>query len=148
MHLSLLLSSLPGRIDIGSRPLMPKPFSWTRWLRNAMETLAERALLAAVRHVTKSAPEWTDDRVTDREELHAWNRILMTNRRLWCNRLVCEPSPISEDRRVCEPSPISEDSAAERDESWCDSENPPQDTSSSDSDSPNWYDRKTGRQRW
>ena len=101
-----------------------------------METLAERALLAAVRHVTKSAPEWTDDRVTDREELHAWNRITMTNRRMWFNRLVCEPSP------------ISEDSAAESDESWCDSENPPQDTSSSDSDSPNWYDRKTGRQRW
>ena len=108
-----------------------------------MGTLAERALLAAVRHVAESGLKWTDGRVTDREEPHAWNRITMTNRRLtcrissyrielWCIRLTGEHPVIGYDI----------------DEPWYDSENPPQDTSSSDSESPNWYDRKTGLHRW
>ena len=141
------MPSLPGRIHIASRPSLPKPIRGTRWLRNAMETLAERALLAAVRHVAESAPKWTDGRVTDLEEPHAWNRITMTNRRLTC-RDVSSHIKMWCIRLVCGPSSISEDSATESDEPWYDSENPPQDTSASDSESPNWYDRKTGLHRW
>ena len=147
VHLSLILPSLPGRIHIGSRPSLPKPVRGTRWLRNAMETLAERALLAAVRHVAESGPTWPSGRVRDQEEPRAWNRMTMTNRRLTC-RISSYRIEMWCIRLVCGPRPIFKDSAAESDEPWYDSENPPQDTSSSDSESPNWYDTKTGLHRW
>ena len=146
-HFAAFLPSLPGRIHIGSRPSLPKPVRSTRWLRNAMGTLAERALLAAVRHVAESASKWTDGRVTDREEPHAWNRITMTNRRLTC-RLASHRIELWCIQVVCGPRPVFKDSATESDEPWYDSENPPHDTSSSDSESPNWYDTKTGLHRW
>ena len=116
-------------------------------LRHAMGSTAERALLAAVQHVAGSTAKWTHDPGTDREEPHAWNRITMTNRRLTC-RLASHRIELWCIQVVCGPRPIFKDSAAESDEPWYDSENPPHDTSSSDSESPNWCDRKTGLHRW
>ena len=71
----------------------------------------------------------------------------MTNRRLTC-RIASYDIKMWCIQVVCGPRPICKISAAESDEPWYDSENLLQDTSSSDSESPNWYDKKTGLHRW
>ena len=121
---------------------MPKLVRVSRVLRNVMATLAERALLAAVRHVAESGPTWPDGRVRDREEPQVWNRMTMTNRRLTCR--------ISSYRlelgciRLTGAHPVI---GYDIDEPWYDSEDNWHERSS-DSSSPTWYYRKTGLQRW
>ena len=90
-------------------------------LRNVMATLAERALLVAVRHVAESKPRWP------RAELRAaWNKIAMTNRRLacrissyrisqWYTRLIC-----GRENRMQSQEPVVDDSAGGNDEPWGD----------------------------
>ena len=110
-------------------------------LGNAMATLVERALLAAVRHVAESGATWPSAEVRQ-----AWCRVTMTNRGLACR--------ISSDcirqwyytrlRQV-----LVDVSAGDSDEPWYDSEDNGYDTeSSSRSSGSTWYDRKTGLMRF
>ena len=127
--------------QIGSRLSVPKLVRGSRWLRNAMGTQAERALLAAVRHVAEPGAQWPG------AELRlAWFRMTMTNSRLACR--------ISSDRikkwyvrfvyygREPRWESLVDDSAGDSDEPWYDSEDNWHE-SSSDSSSPTWYDGET-----
>ena len=84
-----------------------------------MGTLAERALLAAVRHVAESGATWPSA-----ELRQAWNRMTMTNCRLACR--------ISSDRifdwylrLVWGLEPVVDASAGDSEEGLYDSEGPP-----------------------
>ena len=143
MHLCIMLPSLLVRTQVGSRLSVTKSVRGARWPRQAMGTLAERALL-------------------DDNEQRAWNRMTMSNRRLVCRvssyhiwqfydrtRHGSGTSPTfvwshlaaqilgdfaGESSHV--PSALFADLAEDSDEPWHDS--------SSNSSSPTWYERKTG----
>ena len=162
MHLCIMLPSLLVRTQVGSRLSVTKSVKGARWPRQAMGTLAERALLAAGRHMADTGATWPNGRVRDHEEPRAWNRMTMSNRRLVCRvssyhiwqfydrtRHGSGTSPTfvwshlaaqilgdfaGESSHV--PSALFADLAEDSDEPWHDS--------SSNSSSPTWYERKTG----
>ena len=103
-----------------------------------MATLAERALLAAVRHVAESGATWPSV-----ELRQSWNRMTMTNSRLACRT--------SSDRifdwylrLAWGLEPVVDASAGDSEEGLYDSEGHDSE-SSSDSSSPTWYEYETHR---
>ena len=140
------IKNVAVRIHIGSSLSVAKLVRGSRLLRNAMATLAERALLAAVRHVAESGATWPSA-----ELRQAWFRMTLSNRRLACR--------ISSDRirqwyvRLVygrEPhQPVVDDSAGDSDEPWYDSEvNWHESESSSDSSSPIWHEMESSWTGW